>query len=119
MFNHCRLHGRSFSVYVCGLSCDDCLFNIAEMQITPEQFAELLCDDLDLNPIMFVPAISTAIKQQVEQYPQQSIIADNSDTRIVVKVRLFFLMYCAGLIFPVVLHENHVTNCYSLNVCNI
>lgn len=30
----------------------------AETLITPEQFGEVLCDDLDLNPITFVPAIA-------------------------------------------------------------
>ena len=33
--------------------------------LTPEQFAEVLCDDLDLNPVNFVPAIAAAISQQV------------------------------------------------------
>ncbi|KAK7078066.1 SWI SNF, matrix associated, actin dependent regulator of chromatin, subfamily b, member 1 [Halocaridina rubra] len=67
---------------------DTFTWNKNEMLVTPEMFAELLCDDLDLNPIMFVPAVSTAIRQQVEQYPQQSIIADNSDTRIVIKLNI-------------------------------
>ena len=35
------------------------------MLMTPEQFAEVLCDDLDLNPVNFIPAIAAAIKQQV------------------------------------------------------
>jgi SWI/SNF-related matrix-associated actin-dependent regulator of chromatin subfamily B member 1 len=34
--------------------------------LTPEQFAEVLCDDLDLNPVNFVPAIAAAISQQVK-----------------------------------------------------
>jgi SWI/SNF-related matrix-associated actin-dependent regulator of chromatin subfamily B protein 1 len=33
--------------------------------LAPEQFAEVLCDDLDLNPVNFVPAIAAAISQQV------------------------------------------------------
>ena len=63
----------------------------AEQLITPEQFGELLCDDLDLNPLMFVPAIATAIKQQLE-CPPQNIIAENSDTRVVIKVSLYVTM---------------------------
>ena len=35
--------------------------------LTPEQFAEVLCDELDLNPVNFVPAIAAAISQQVER----------------------------------------------------
>ena len=33
--------------------------------LSPDQFAEVLCDDLDLNPLHFVPAISAAINQQI------------------------------------------------------
>ena len=33
--------------------------------LAAEQFAEVLCDDLDLNPLNFVPAIAAAIQQQV------------------------------------------------------
>ena len=37
----------------------------SEQLITPETFAEILCDDLDLNAINFIPAIASAIRQQV------------------------------------------------------
>ncbi|KAL3309064.1 SWI SNF, matrix associated, actin dependent regulator of chromatin, subfamily b, member 1 [Cichlidogyrus casuarinus] len=37
----------------------DCFtWNRNEQIISPDQFAELLCDDLDLNPTQFVPAIA-------------------------------------------------------------
>ncbi|KAG0718943.1 SMARCB1_1 [Chionoecetes opilio] len=67
---------------------DTFTWNKNETQTSPEQFAELLCDDLDLNPLMFVPAISTSIKQQMDQYPSQTIISDHSDTRIVIKLNI-------------------------------
>ena len=35
---------------------DTFLWNKNETMMTPDQFAEVLCDDLDLNPIHFVPA---------------------------------------------------------------
>jgi len=59
-----------------------------ESLITPEQFAEILCDDLDLNPIAFVPAVAQAIRQQVEAFPsgEQPILTDNPDQRVLVKV---------------------------------
>lgn len=42
-----------------GQKLRDCFtWNKNESLITPEQFAEILCDDLDLNPINFIPAIS-------------------------------------------------------------
>lgn len=56
---------------------DTFTWNKNESTISPEQFAEILCDDLDLNPIPFVPAISTAIRQQIEAYPTESIIEEN------------------------------------------
>lgn len=51
-------------------------------------FAEILCDDLDLNPLAFVPAIASAIRQQIESYPTDSILEDQTDQRVIIKVRL-------------------------------
>lgn len=51
-------------------------------------FAEILCDDLDLNPLTFVPAIASAIRQQIESYPTDSILEDQTDQRVIIKVRL-------------------------------
>lgn len=56
--------------------------------MTPEMFAEILCDDLDLNPLAFVPAIASAIRQQIESYPTDSILEDQSDQRVIIKVYL-------------------------------
>ncbi|MCL4132587.1 UNVERIFIED_CONTAM: hypothetical protein GTU68_056610 [Idotea baltica] len=67
---------------------DTFTWNKNEQNITPEQFAEILCDDLDLNPAMFVPAIATGIRQQVDLFPTQSIIGTHSDTRVVVKLNI-------------------------------
>lgn len=65
----------------------DFLFTFkTEQNISPEQFAEILCDDLDLNPGMFVSAIATGIRQQLDLYPTQKIIQPHSDTRVVIKV---------------------------------
>lgn len=55
--------------------------------MTPEMFAEILCDDLDLNPLAFVPAIASAIRQQIESYPTDSILEDQADQRVIIKVR--------------------------------
>lgn len=57
--------------------------------ITPEQFGEVLCDDLDLNPIPFVPAIAAAIRQQTEAYPSELPILDEShDQRVIIKLNV-------------------------------
>jgi SWI/SNF-related matrix-associated actin-dependent regulator of chromatin subfamily B protein 1 len=67
---------------------DTFTWNKNESLISPEQFAEILCDDLDLNPVPFVPAISAAIRQQIEAFPTESIIEDNSDQRVIVKLNI-------------------------------
>lgn len=65
------------------------LITILECMITPEQFAEVLCDDLDLNPIPFVPAIAAAIRQQTEAFPSEPhIIEDGSDQRVIIKLNV-------------------------------
>ena len=64
------------------------LFHISEKLMTPEMFAEILCDDLDLNPLAFVPAIASAIRQQIESYPTDSILEEQSDQRVIIKVLL-------------------------------
>lgn len=59
---------------------------IIEQNVNPEQFAEVLCDDLDLPAVSFVPAISQSIRQQIEAYPTDNLLDDQSDQRIILKV---------------------------------
>lgn len=58
----------------------------SEKLMTPEMFAEILCDDLDLNPLAFVPAVASAIRQQIESYPTDSILEEQADQRVIIKV---------------------------------
>lgn len=58
----------------------------SEKLMTPEMFAEILCDDLDLNPLTFVPAVASAIRQQIESYPMDSILEEQADQRVIIKV---------------------------------
>ncbi len=57
-----------------------------ELLITPEQYAEVLCDDLDLNPTLFLPAISQAIRSQIDAYPVDNILEEAADQRAILKV---------------------------------
>lgn len=59
----------------------------SEKLMTPEMFAEILCDDLDLNPLAFVPAIASAIRQQIESYPTEAMFEEQADQRVIIKVR--------------------------------
>ncbi len=61
-----------------------------EKLMTPEMFAEILCDDLDLSPLTFVPAIASAIRQQIESYPTDSILDEQMDQRVIIKVHGLF-----------------------------
>ena len=58
--------------------------------LTAEQFAEVLCDDLDLNPLNFVPAIAAAIQQQVESFPSETdnLLREQKDQRVVIKLNI-------------------------------
>lgn len=77
---------------------------LAEKLMTPEMFAEILCDDLDLSPLAFVPAIASAIRQQIESYPTDSILEDQADQRVIIKVMSSHLcppkFLCLGLLAP-------------------
>ncbi|XP_018610731.1 SWI/SNF-related matrix-associated actin-dependent regulator of chromatin subfamily B member 1-A-like isoform X1 [Scleropages formosus] len=63
-------------------------WNMNEKLITPEMFAEIFCDDLDLNPLTFVPAIASAIRQQIESYPMESILDEQTDQRVIIKLNI-------------------------------
>lgn len=76
--------------------CSSTLFFNIETLISPETFAEVLCDDLDLSPMQFVPAIAQAIRNQVKQYTTESEIAldKQTDQRVIIKV----VIYCCILV---------------------
>ena len=57
------------------------------MMLTPEQFAEVLCDDLELPPGSFAGPIAQSIRQQCEQFSTDMIPEDEEDRRVVVKVK--------------------------------
>lgn len=61
----------------------------AETLISPEVFAEVLCDDLDLPPASFVPAVVQAIRQQIKQFDTDSeiMLDQQTDQRVIIKVQ--------------------------------
>ena len=81
-------------------SCRKFNFFIKETLITPEQFAEVMCDDLDLNPITFVPAIAQCIRQQLDSFPPdgEAIIEGSSDQRVIIKV-VYFTFFISFTVF--------------------
>ncbi|KAK2174569.1 hypothetical protein NP493_794g01050 [Ridgeia piscesae] len=72
-----------------GQKLRDCFtWNKNEQQISPEQFAEILCADMDLNPIHFVQAIAAAIRQQIEAFPAEMTEPEQFDQRIILKLNV-------------------------------
>jgi len=69
---------------------DTFVWNKNEQMLQPEQFAEVLCDDLDLNPINFVPAVTAAINQQLESFPDEgeNLLREQRDQRVIVKLNI-------------------------------
>ena len=63
-------------------------FHSIETLISPEVFAEVLCDDLDLPAAAFVPAVVQAIRQQIKQFDSDSEISldKQTDQRVIIKV---------------------------------
>jgi len=72
---------------LCHISISDVVYSLfTEQLISPEQFAEIICDDLDLNPVHFVTAISQSIRQQIEAFPTDNILEEQTDQRVILKV---------------------------------
>lgn len=67
---------------------DTFVWNKNEISITPEQFAEILCDDLELPAPAFVPAIAQSIRQQIEAYPTETILDNQTDQRVLIKLNI-------------------------------
>ena len=74
----------SMAIFICPLN--KMCYCLTENLVTPEAFAEVLCDDLDLNPVHFVQAIAQSIKQQIEAFPTDNILEEQGDQRVILKV---------------------------------
>lgn len=61
----------------------------------------MLCDDLDLNPLPFVPAIAQSIRQQIEAFNNDNILDEQHDQRVIIKVNNIIYIYFLVLIIHV------------------
>ncbi|KAK3587073.1 hypothetical protein CHS0354_014943 [Potamilus streckersoni] len=72
-----------------GQKLRDCFtWNKNETLTTPEQFAEILCDDLDLNPVNFVAPIAQSIRSQLDAFPTDNILNEQMDQRVILKLNI-------------------------------
>lgn len=68
---------------------DTFTWNKNEKTTSPEQFAEVLCDDLDLPSSSFIPAIAQSIRQQIDAFPNETFMEDAPpDQRVVLKLNI-------------------------------
>ena len=71
---------------------DTFMWNKNEQMMTPDQYAEVICDDLDLNPLNFVPAIAAAIQQQLDSATNndftENLLKEQTDQRVIIKLNI-------------------------------
>ncbi|KAF9951485.1 Chromatin structure remodeling complex protein sfh1 [Mortierella alpina] len=68
---------------------DTFTWNVNEQLLTPETFAEILCDDLDLSPAKFVPEIAQSIRNQIAEFePVAEVQVPNEGSRVVIQLDL-------------------------------
>lgn len=66
---------------------DTFTWNVNEQLLTPEKFAEILCDDLDLSTAKFVPEIAQSIRSQIAEFePVAEVQVPTEGSRVVIQV---------------------------------
>ncbi|KAG0290797.1 Chromatin structure remodeling complex protein sfh1 [Dissophora globulifera] len=68
---------------------DTFTWNVNEQLMTPEKFAEILCDDLDLSTAKFVPEIAQSIRNQIAEFePVAEVQVPNEGSRVIIQLDL-------------------------------
>ncbi|KAF8925412.1 Chromatin structure remodeling complex protein sfh1 [Dissophora ornata] len=68
---------------------DTFTWNVNEQLLTPEKFAEILCDDLDLSTVKFVPEIAQSIRNQIAEFePVAEVQVPNEGSRVIIQLDL-------------------------------
>lgn len=66
---------------------DTFTWNVNEQLMTPEKFAEILCEDLDLNVAKFVPEIAQSLRNQIAEFePIAEVQVPHEGSRVVIQV---------------------------------
>ncbi len=82
---------------------DSFTWNMNEELITPDQFAVIMCTDLDIPSAVFAPHISNSIRTQIEEYaPVAEIeLPEGHELRVIVNVsRIFVLCLLTTAVSP-------------------
>ncbi|KAG0222309.1 Chromatin structure remodeling complex protein sfh1 [Mortierella sp. GBA43] len=68
---------------------DTFTWNVNEQLLTPEQFAEILCEDLDLNLTKFVPEIAQSLRNQIAEFePVAEVPVPVEGSRVIIQLDL-------------------------------
>lgn len=83
----------------------------AEELVTPDQFANIMCLDLDIPPQVFAATISSAIRTQIEEYaPVAEIqIPEETEMRVLVSLQLHLAKHLLRDQFEWNLSANDIT----------
>ncbi|CAO3567869.1 unnamed protein product [Mortierella alpina] len=66
---------------------DTFTWNVNEQLMTPEKFAEILCEDLDLNVAKFVPEIAQSLRNQIAEFePIAEVQVPHEGSRVVIQL---------------------------------
>jgi chromatin structure-remodeling complex subunit SFH1 len=84
---------------------------LTEELVTPDQFAHIMCLDLDIPPQVFASQISSAIRTQIEEYaPVAEIqIPEETEMRVVVSLQLHLAKHLLRDQFEWNLSANDIT----------
>jgi len=67
---------------------DSFVWNRNEKNLNINDFAKILCDDLELPATHFVPSIVQSIQTQLNEHPREAILEDCTDQRVTLKLNI-------------------------------
>ncbi|KAG9069740.1 Chromatin structure remodeling complex protein sfh1 [Linnemannia hyalina] len=66
---------------------DTFTWNVNEQLMTPEKFAEILCEDLELNQAKFVPEIAQSLRNQIAEFePVAEVQVPTEGSRVTIQL---------------------------------
>ncbi|KAI7831351.1 hypothetical protein BC939DRAFT_183848 [Gamsiella multidivaricata] len=66
---------------------DTFTWNVNEQLVSPEQFAEILCEDLDLSVMKFAQEIAQSIRNQIAEFePIAEVLVPNEGSRVIIQL---------------------------------
>jgi len=81
---------------------DTFTWNVNEQLMTPENFAEILCEDLDLNMAKYVPDIVASIRSQIAEFePIAEVQVPSEGARAVIQVKISQMYWIFMLQLPI------------------